>query len=82
MKIAHFYNVDFAPCAFDTYAEVLAFEAECGCKGEVMEVWQTEDGEVFFSAAEAERHARDNAASSFDWDGFNMKGVELLGAFA
>lgn len=83
MQIAHFFAVEYVSRVFDTYAEIQAFEAECGAgMGEVMEIWQTEDGDVFYSAAEAEQHARDNTASSFDWDGFNMKGVELMGSFA
>ena len=83
MQIAHFFAAEYSSRSFDTWAELRAFEAECECSfGQQMEVWQTEDGEVFESAAEAEQHARDNASSSFDWDVFNMKGCELIGVLA
>lgn len=79
MEIAHFFNVEFVGTAFDTYADVLAFEAENGSVGQVMEVWQTEDGAVFHSAAEAEQYAKDQQSTSFDWDGYNMRMIEQFG---
>ncbi len=83
MNIAHFFTVEHVSTCFDTYADVLAWEVATETKcNEVCEWWQTEDGEVFDNAVAAEQHVRDNRVSSFDWDGFNMKGVELMGKFA
>lgn len=72
-----FWTVQYLSQTFDTRAEAHAEAVRDGDNLMVEGPWfQTSDGEMHSSEADMNRHIRDSARAPFDFDGYNMAGME------
>ena len=74
---ATFWTVQCLSQAFDTRAEAWAAAKQDGDNLAVEGPWfQTSDGEMHESEAAMAMHIRDAEGAAFDFDGYNMAGME------